>query len=478
MRSRIVREGSVGLLILAGVGIFGASIAWLKGLNPANRSFTVTVGFPTIAGVQSGSTVRYRGVSVGRIQEIKPSSNGVNVTISISPADLVIPADVEVTIDQSGLLGENVVNLTPQRRDVPQVAARPLDADCDKSVILCNGSRIGGDLGISTDALIKSTIKFADLYGQPEFYGNINQLTANSGKAAAEIATMSREFGILARAFRREIGTLSSTATSISGAANQAGLVANQAGRRLDQVGVTLDQLNGIILENRGTLVSTLENINQTSNSLKRSVNRLPATIDRFERSRLLNDLETLSANAAEASQNLKAASKTFNDPLTITTLQQTLEAARATFQNAQKITADLDELTGDPAVRKQFKDVIKGFGELLSSSQQLQQRAVYAQQLEPAAAQLSRKSMATTVAPPASGKSISAQRPVQPAALPIPTEKPNNLADRRSVTRSPESVVNPSSLTPQPAKAQPILPPTLYSEPLTSKTSMPKSPR
>jgi phospholipid/cholesterol/gamma-HCH transport system substrate-binding protein len=389
MRSRIIREGSLGLLILAGATVFGASVMWLKGMNPANRSFTVNVSFPMIAGVQNGSTVRYRGVSVGRIQAIKNSSEGVTVEISVSPADLIIPADVEATIDQSGLLGENVINLTPKQANIPQVAAKPLDGNCDKGVILCNGSQIGGDLGISSDALIRSSIRFANLYGQPEFYQNLNQLTANSGKAAGEIATMSKEFGILARSFRQELGTFSGTAVSLSGAANQAGLAANQAGITASKASVSLDQINGLMAENRGTLVSTLENINQTSETLKVSVDQLPGTIDRFQRSRLLTDLETLSANAAAASLNLKNASQSFSDPATITSLQQTLDAARATFQNAQKITADLDELTGDPAVRQQFKDVIKGFGQLLSSSEQLQQRAVYAQQIEPAAQQM-----------------------------------------------------------------------------------------
>jgi phospholipid/cholesterol/gamma-HCH transport system substrate-binding protein len=389
MRSRIAREGSVGLLILAGAGIFVASIAWLKGMNPANRSFNILVNFPTIAGVQSGSSVRYRGVTVGRISSIKPSSQGVEVKISVAPADLVIPADAVATIDQSGLLGENVLNLTPKNDTVPQVSAKPLDANCDKNLILCDGSQIGGDLGISTDALVRSSIRFADLYGQPEFYANLNQLTANSGKAAAEIATMSREFGILARSFRQELGTLSGTAVSISGAAVQTGAAASQAGITANKAGVTLDQINGLLVENRGTLVATLDNINQTSDTLKVSVDRLPATIDRFQRSRVLNDLEALSANAAVASKNLKDASQAFSNPATITSLQQTLDAARSTFQNIQKITTDVDELTGDPELRKQFKDVIKGFGQLLSSSEEVQQRAIYAQQLEPAAQQM-----------------------------------------------------------------------------------------
>lgn len=479
MRSRMLREGSVGLLILAGIGALGISLAWLRGFNPANRNFKVIVSFPTIAGVQSGSTVRYRGVSIGRITDIRPSAKGVDVEISIGPADLIIPANSEVTIDQSGLLGENVLNINPPSQEVPQVAARPLDGDCDKSLILCDGSQISGDLGISTDALIKSTIRFADLYGQPEFYGNLNQLTANSGKAAAEIATMSKEFGILARAFRREIATLSGTANSFSSASDRIGLAAteigvtaNKTGQRVDQLAVTLEQVNGLIRANRSSLVSTLDNINATSGTLRVAVDRLPAAIARFERSRLITDLEILSANAAAASQNLRTASESFSNPTTIATLQQTLNAARATFENAQKITADLDEITGDPVIRNQFKDVIRGFGELLSSSQQLQQRTAYARQLEPTAQQL------------ASQKRLMQQRPVRqssiqsPLTMPAQPVQPQLAAQSRppiALQQKPQDSLADRGISPKPPGPQrgTILPPAMtHAQPIVVEPS------
>jgi phospholipid/cholesterol/gamma-HCH transport system substrate-binding protein len=380
----MVREGSVGLLLLAGLGIFGAGVAWLKGLNPANRTYNVTVNFPTISGVQAGASVRYRGVTVGRIMSIKPGTNGVEVKIAISPADLIIPANIEATIDQSGLLGESIVNLTPKSETpLPQVAAKPLDGGCDQIVILCNGSVVKGDLGISTDALVKSSIRFADTYGKPEFYNNINSLTVNSGKAAAEIAVLAKEFKVLTKAFQQEVPMLSATAASFGSAANSVSALANQSGSTVARANTTLDQVNSLLVDNRGTLVSTLDNINVMSADLRNTVQQLGPTVDRLQRGQLLSNLETLSANAAVASKNLRDASQNFNNPANLATLQQTLDAARATFQNTQKITADLDEITGDPAVRKQFKDVIKGFSGLLSSTQQLQQQAQYAQMLE-----------------------------------------------------------------------------------------------
>jgi len=50
-------------------------------------------------------------------------------------------------------------------------------------------------------------------------------------------------------------------------------------------------------------------------------------------------------------SANLRDISNALNSPTNLLVLQQTLDSARVTFQNAQKITSDLDELTGDPAL-------------------------------------------------------------------------------------------------------------------------------
>jgi phospholipid/cholesterol/gamma-HCH transport system substrate-binding protein len=381
MRSRTVREGSVGLMILGGVGIFIGLGMWLRGLHPGNRSFRTVIEFANIGGVQSGSPVRYRGVTVGRIVSIQPGPNGVEVQVDITPADLVIPSDSEVSVNQSGLLGESVLDFFP-RKSLPDgaVTAKPLDRDCNQQLIVCDGSRLKGQIGISTDELLRASIKFADLYGNPKFFDNVNTLTRNSSMAAAEIAQLSRDVAALAKAAKGELGTFSATARSFNATAQSIGNTA-------DQFSLTAVQVNSLITANRTTLVSTLNNLDQTSGQLRLTVGRLAPVLDRVSQGELIRNLETLSTNAAQASVNLRDASQALNSPTNLVVLQQTLDSARATFQNAQKITADLDELTGDPALRDSLRNLIKGLGGLVSSTQQLQQQAQMAQVLAPIAA-------------------------------------------------------------------------------------------
>lgn len=367
MRSRTVREGSVGLLILAGVGLFGGLILWLKGLNPANRSFSVMVDFKSINGVQVGAPVRYRGVTVGRVAQLTPGANGVAVQVDIAPADLIIPRASEVLVNQSGLLGETVLDISPLR-DLPKdaVVGKPLEQGCNRELILCQGSRLSGQLGISTDELVRSTTKFAEVYSDPQFTGNLNKLTQNSSEAAAEVAKLSREVTGLVKTARQEVGTFSDTARSISNTA--------------DQATVTIAQVNSLITANRTTLVATLDNLNATSSTLRTTVAQLSPILNQVEQGKIIQNLETLSANAAQASANFRDVSTTLNNPTSLTLLQQTLDSARATFQNTQKITSDLDDLTGDPQLRENLKRLINGLSGLVSSTEQLQQQAQVAQ--------------------------------------------------------------------------------------------------
>nr|WP_290222832.1 MlaD family protein [Trichocoleus desertorum] len=375
MRTRTVREGSVGLLILLGLGLFGALILWLRGLSVGNRTYQVIVEFTNVAGLQEGAPVRYRGVVIGKIEAVRPGPNGVDVFLQISSSDFVIPSDVIVEANQSGLISETSIDITP-RKILPQgaIAARPLAANCDPAVIVCDGSRLKGQIGISVDELIRASIKFADLYSDPTFFTNVNAAAKNTAEAAAAVSQLSKEVAVLSKSTQTNLNTVSASAVTTAAALSEAAT----------QVGLTANQVSGLVASNRNTLAETLNTIQQTSEQLQTTVQGFSPVLSRFEQSTLLNNLEALSLNAIQASANLRDVSQSLNNPTNVLVLQQTLDSARATFQNAQKITADLDELTGDPAFRNNLRNLINGLSGLVSSTEQLQRQAQLAQVLAP----------------------------------------------------------------------------------------------
>jgi len=403
MQSRTFREGSVGLLLLLGLGVLGFIILWLNRYTGNHSSYKAIVEFANANGMQKGAVVQYRGVKVGNISAVRPGPNHVEVEIEIAKSDLIIPRDVTVEADQSGFIGgETTIEITPK---TPLLArtfiAKPLDKNCDPQMIVCNGSRLKGQIGISTDELIRSTTKLATRYSDPKFFTNVNQVVENTALAAANVAELSRSFTVVSKSLQKQLSSFSATNNSVQQATNQ---LSSSSTRTLDQISATTSQfgttakdvrltvnqanklianLNNLVTSNKSSLVTTLNNVTQTSEQLRSTVNSLSPAVNRVTKGEVLKNLETLSANAAQASTNLRNATNALNDPKNLMVVQQTLDSARVTFQNTQKITSDLDELTGDPTFRENLRQLVNGLKSLVSSTQQVQQQVQVATTLD-----------------------------------------------------------------------------------------------
>jgi len=395
MRTRMVREGSVGLLILLGLGLVVVLFLWLRGFSFGKRSYKLIVDFANVAGMQKGAVVRYRGVNVGKITSIKPGTNGVDVEIDISPASLIIPRDVMVLANQSGLVGEITLEITPQNPlPLGEVSAKATDKNCNPNLIVCDGSRLHGEIGVSLDQLILNSTRLAGLFSSPQLFANINETTKNAAVATASVAKLSRDLSRLSNSAQQQLGSISATANSVQRTASQLSAVTTKTATKFsataDQLRLTAAQGSHLVTDldlllnaNRNNFVVTLNNLRETSEQLRGTVRGAIPTLNRLTQGKLIQNLETLSANAAQVSTNLRNFSTALNNPTNRVVLQKTLDSARVTFENAQKITSDLDELTGDPKVRENLKRLINGLSGLVSSTQQLQQQVQVAETLE-----------------------------------------------------------------------------------------------
>jgi phospholipid/cholesterol/gamma-HCH transport system substrate-binding protein len=392
---RTLREGSVGLLILMGLGAFIMIVLWLNRLTPGKNSYKFIVEFANAGGMQRGAPVRYRGVKVGNISRVQAGSNAVEVEIEIAPPDLIISRDVVIEANQSGLISESIIDITPKKSLPTGVAiAKPLDSNCDQSLIICHGSRLPGDIGISIDELIRSSTNLATTYNDPQFYQRLNQLLESSTAAATNVAALTQDVRKLTQNLEQQLNTFSATANSVQQATNQ---LTASATKTVDQLGATasefsstanqanrlLNNLDELVTSNRTSLVTALNNITETSDQLLVTVNTITPTVNQLAQGELLKNLENLSANAAQASANLRDASQSLNDPQNLLLIQQTLDSARVTFENTQKITSDLDELTGDPAFRQNLLRLVNGLSGLVSSTEQVQQQVQVATTLD-----------------------------------------------------------------------------------------------
>ncbi len=108
----------VGILTIISLTILLFTILWVKG-----RSFSsaerIEVQFKDVNGMRPGSGVQMMGLRVGQVEEITPIVNGessyVKMKFVITEPGIKIPKASTLSIQQSGLIGEQFLEITPPK---------------------------------------------------------------------------------------------------------------------------------------------------------------------------------------------------------------------------------------------------------------------------------------------------------------------------------------------------------------------------
>lgn len=108
----------VGILTLVALFILLFTILWVKG-----RSFSsgerIEVVFHDVNGMRPGSGVQMMGLRIGQVEEIIPVINGENNYVKlkfvITEPGISIPKASVFSIQQSGLIGEQFLEITPPK---------------------------------------------------------------------------------------------------------------------------------------------------------------------------------------------------------------------------------------------------------------------------------------------------------------------------------------------------------------------------
>ncbi|MXG90256.1 MCE family protein [Nocardioides flavescens] len=119
----ITRRTKVQLLVFAiitllGVSYVGARYAQLDRVF-VDDSYEVTAQFPDSGGIFAGGEVTYRGVGIGQVSKMELTKSGVDVVMSIDKNYDDIPSDALAVVGNRSAVGEQYVELQPQRDDGP-----------------------------------------------------------------------------------------------------------------------------------------------------------------------------------------------------------------------------------------------------------------------------------------------------------------------------------------------------------------------
>ena len=120
-RMKISPAAKVGILTFLSVIVLIFGIMWLKGrsISSAER---IEVHFQDVDGMRPGSSVQMMGIRIGKVEDVIPVINElssyVSVKFVITTPDVKIPRASNISIQQSGIIGEKFLEITPPQSRV------------------------------------------------------------------------------------------------------------------------------------------------------------------------------------------------------------------------------------------------------------------------------------------------------------------------------------------------------------------------
>jgi phospholipid/cholesterol/gamma-HCH transport system substrate-binding protein len=134
----------LGLFITGGLAIFAIAVFFIgKQQNLFNPVFTVTANFYNVSGLQVGNNVRFSGINVGTVDNIKIINDStVRVDMMIRRnVQQFIKTDSEAGIGSEGIIGDRVVIIAQGTNEAP---------------IAMNGQHLRSNEPVETDAIMVS----------------------------------------------------------------------------------------------------------------------------------------------------------------------------------------------------------------------------------------------------------------------------------------------------------------------------------
>ena len=178
----ITRRTKIQLMVFVLITLFGVTFVGARyaQLDKAfyDDNYTVTANFADSGGIFAGGEVTYRGVSVGKVNKLVLTDEGVNVVLDIDNSYDEIPADTLAVVGNRSAVGEQYVELQPQRDDGPY---------------LHNGSVIDEQdtrLPIATDTLLTHLSETVESVDKDDLKTTVDELGAAFGGTGEDLQTI------------------------------------------------------------------------------------------------------------------------------------------------------------------------------------------------------------------------------------------------------------------------------------------------
>lgn len=294
----------------------------VTGCGPANTGDrTVTVMFPTSAGLFVGNDVGVLGVRVGSVTAIEPQGTAVQVTLTISDEEVRFPEDVGAAVVARSVAVDRYIELTPVYASGPTLAdgatipvertATPVEFDEVLRSLktfsdgLSSDKELGHNIGDLIDAsdralrgqgssINEAVTALADAVQEvdaqsPTIIGSLRSLTQLTTTLSANETTVRRFIADVADAselLADERFQIDASVTALSRAIDATGRVGRRHSKQLSKDIRQITQVLRATHRSRTDIAEILEVLPLTSQNLMRAVsprNQFRVQLDPFD---------------------------------------------------------------------------------------------------------------------------------------------------------------------------------------------------
>lgn len=290
-------EVKVGAMTLGGAVILALIVSFLGAFSIFDRGYTLEISYPSVAGLKVGNEVRYAGVPVGSVKDIKVKPNRIVVTASMNKG-VDIPQGAVFSLGADGILGDKFVdisapervngNFIPKNSSVTGTTAKGLDE------FMASSTKVLAKVEGIADAL-------NNVFGDPEVQRSMRDGFINAKAIGENLTRLTASMADIAEANKGEINSMVSNMNAMT-------LRMNGVAAHLESIVTTADA-NGAtganIAEMARNLAETSRKVQEVSNVLK-NVATDPQTA---------KDIQSTLHNASEASARANRVLKVLDEP-------------------------------------------------------------------------------------------------------------------------------------------------------------------
>lgn len=299
---------AVGIFLTSGIVIGVLIFIWLGMSRYLERGqFYVTYFNESVQGLDLGSPVKYRGVTIGRVEslQVAPDAKLIEVVMKIE-SDQTLGADVVAQLAAIGITGTMFVELDRKREDEPDVSP-PLEFPAKYPVIPSKPSNISklmegiDDMlkrinALDLKAISKKTENTLDAISQAVADANLKGISSSAQRFLHNL-----EHALAKDRWDRILSSLEEAAQSLN-------IVMSKADRSLDITESSLAKVDDILSENQELIKATIHDLRLAAENAKRLMEEGAVLVEDSGEafSRLERHLLDIARNLERASANVE----------------------------------------------------------------------------------------------------------------------------------------------------------------------------